>query len=71
MKLPVTLEKGFADWGMSSYHRIVDADKQVVVYIPFVQPYCMGATAKEIEAAQRAEKLAESITLGLNGRLFE
>lgn len=54
---PITLHRGYADWGLPMSHVITrpGADpydrNAIIADIPSVQPYCMGASAADIEYA--------------------
>jgi hypothetical protein len=57
MSEPWAVDWGFADWGLRGSHQIREGDS-VVAEIPFTQPYCMGASPEDREAATKQKERA-------------
>jgi hypothetical protein len=51
------LSRGWADWGMSCEHSITQGPTEIA-RIPSVTPYCMGASAKDVNYAAQQWKNA-------------
>lgn len=56
-----TLRYGSADWGLRGAHEILDGE-EVIAIVEFNQPYCMGASRKDIEAYGKQKERAQMMS---------
>lgn len=74
------LIRGMADWGISMEHQICKCknpkdERDIVAYVPSMQPYCMGASVADKEyardQAQNALLISEAPTMKAKIEMFE